>query len=54
MHVEDLKQTLPKLGFDYRVESSGDNWQDICPACKRKVLALTQLRIMEEARGPTT
>jgi hypothetical protein len=53
MHVEDLKQTLPKLGFDYRLDSPG-NWQDICPECKRKVLALTQLRIMEEARGSTT
>ena len=54
MHIDDLKQTLPKLGFDYRIESSGGNWQNICPACKRKTLALTQLRIMEEARGSTT
>jgi hypothetical protein len=54
MHVEDLKQTLPKLGFDYRLEKSGGHWQDVCPACKRKLLALTQLRMMEEGRGPTT
>jgi hypothetical protein len=54
MHVDDLKQTLPKLGFDYSFEGSGGNWQDVCPACKRKLLASTQLRMMEEARGSTT
>jgi hypothetical protein len=26
-------------------------WQDLCPACKRKSLALAQLRIKEAARG---
>jgi hypothetical protein len=54
MHIDDLKQTLPKLGFDYRLERSDGNWQDICPACKRKALAQTQLRMMEETRGSTT
>jgi hypothetical protein len=54
MHVDDLKQTLPQLGFDHRLEESGGNWQDVCPPCKRKILAMTQLRMMEEARGSTT
>jgi hypothetical protein len=54
MHADDLKQTLPKLGFDYSFEESGGNWQDVCPPCKRKFLASTQLRMMEEARGSTT
>jgi hypothetical protein len=54
MQVDDLKQTLPQLGFDYRLGESGGNWQDVCPPCKRKTLALTQLQMMEEARGSTT
>ncbi|MCI0540791.1 MAG: MFS transporter, partial [Verrucomicrobiales bacterium] len=49
MHVDDLKQTLSQLGFDYRLEKSGGNWQDVCPPCKRKSLALTQLQMMKEA-----
>jgi NNP family nitrate/nitrite transporter-like MFS transporter len=27
------------------------NWQELCPACKRKALATAQLRLQEEARG---
>jgi nitrate/nitrite transporter NarK len=54
MHVNDLKQTLPKLGFDYGLDKSDGHWQDVCPACKRKTLAQTQLRMMKEARGSTT
>jgi hypothetical protein len=54
VHVDDLKQVLPRLGFDYRFDNAEGNWQDVCPVCKRKILALTQLRVMEEARGSTT
>src|SRR5690606_38629309 len=54
MHVDDLKRTLPQLGFDYRLDEPGGSWQDVCPPCKRKLLALTQLRMMEETRGSTT
>jgi len=43
MHVDDLKTTLGQLGFDYQ------GWQDLCPVCKRKTLASTQLRLKEEA-----
>jgi hypothetical protein len=55
MHVDDLKQVLGELGFDYSGfggdsgESSG-SWQDLCPACKRKTLAGAQLH-QEAARG---
>jgi NNP family nitrate/nitrite transporter-like MFS transporter len=57
MHVDDLKLALGELGFDYRIparmpegRSAGD-WQELCPACKRKSLAGAQLRLKEEARG---
>jgi nitrate reductase gamma subunit len=38
MHVDDLKRVL-------------GNWQELCPACKRKSLSLAQLRLKEEANG---
>jgi len=49
MHIEDLKKVLPQVGFDYTV--GNDTWQEICPACKRKSLALAQLQLKEEGRG---
>jgi hypothetical protein len=51
MHIEDLKQVLPRLGFDYQLEANGAHWQDLCPACKRRTLAAAQLRLQEEAHG---
>jgi hypothetical protein len=42
MHTEDLKQVLEELGFDYRYED-GTHYQDVCPTCRRKLLALNQL-----------
>jgi len=46
MHVDDLKLGLDQLGFDYRME--GGHWQELCPACKRKTIAVTQLRLKRE------
>jgi NNP family nitrate/nitrite transporter-like MFS transporter len=45
MHIDDLKQVLPQLGFEY------GKWQTLCPPCKRKSLAGSQLRMQEERRG---
>jgi hypothetical protein len=39
----DLKDVLPQVGFDYTVRGGG-NYQDNCPACRRKVVALAQSR----------
>src|SRR5262249_22029103 len=42
MHVEDLKLVLDQLGFNFRF---GDvHYQEICPACRRRLLALNQGR----------
>jgi hypothetical protein len=41
MQREDLKRVLPPLGFDYTAEG-GQNWQDLCPACRRKLVTLHQ------------
>jgi MFS transporter, NNP family, nitrate/nitrite transporter len=51
MHIQDLQTILPQLGFDYRMPSGPETWQNLCPACKRKTLSVAQLRIKEDARG---
>jgi NNP family nitrate/nitrite transporter-like MFS transporter len=51
MHVDDLRRVLPQLGFDYTMPGPAGNWQELCPACKRKSLSRAQLRLKEESRG---
>jgi MFS transporter, NNP family, nitrate/nitrite transporter len=51
MHIDDLKRILPQLGFEYGIAGPAGNWQELCPACKRKSLATAQLRLQEKARG---
>lgn len=51
MHIEDLKTVLPQIGFNYSMPGPVSNWQELCPACKRKSLSLAQLRLKEEANG---
>ncbi len=41
MHVEDLKDVQSALGIHYEL-SSGGHYQDVCPACRRKSLAMAQ------------
>jgi len=45
-HVDDLKVVLDQLGFDYGIEPNGvvagGNYQDTCPACRRRQVALAQ------------
>jgi hypothetical protein len=51
MHIDDLNRVLPQIGFDYRIEEGQFTWQEICPACKRKLLSLAQLRLRAESHG---
>jgi NNP family nitrate/nitrite transporter-like MFS transporter len=51
MHIDDLRRVLSSLEFDYRTETSGGHWQALCPACKRKTLAITQITMKEAGRG---
>jgi hypothetical protein len=39
--VADLKAVLPEVGFDYATDDGG-HYQDTCPACRRKLVALAQ------------
>jgi NNP family nitrate/nitrite transporter-like MFS transporter len=51
LHVDDLMRVLPQLGFDYTMPGPAGNWQELCPACKRKSISMAQLRLKEESRG---
>ena len=50
MHIDDLKQVERELGIRYEAVpmttsapgNATSHYQDICPACRRKSLALTQ------------
>jgi hypothetical protein len=48
LQTEDLKLVLDQLGFDYRYED-GTHYQDVCPGCRRRLLAVNQ----REAIGET-
>jgi nitrate reductase gamma subunit len=53
LHINDLKTVLRELAFDYSLGSSA-SWQDVCPPCKRKSLATSQLRLKKELHGTAT
>lgn len=42
MHVNDLKTVLEELGMDYQIDADL-HYQEICPVCRRKMMALNQL-----------
>jgi hypothetical protein len=46
MQVADLKVVEQELGIDYRMTGAVDHYQQICPACRRKLLALNQGRLL--------
>ena len=48
LQVEDLKKVLDELGLDQRFDD-GTHYQEVCPQCRRKLLALNQL---EAIGGP--
>lgn len=41
MQITDLKDVLPRVGFDY-TDAGGGNWQDVCPSCRRKLVTAAQ------------
>jgi hypothetical protein len=51
MHIDDLKRVEPELGIDFqRVRPLGIHYQDVCPPCRRKSLALTQDALWRRGR----
>jgi hypothetical protein len=41
MHIQDLKDVQDSLGIHYQLPNGG-HYQDVCPACRRKSLAMAQ------------
>ena len=52
MQVSDLKVCLDQLNFDYRSadETRPGHYQDLCPSCKRKQVALAQRAALQQAK----
>jgi hypothetical protein len=46
MQVEDLKRVEQELGIDYQLDGPVAHYQEICPVCRRKLLALNQGRLL--------
>jgi hypothetical protein len=53
LHVEDLKQVEAQLGIQYEIEP-GVHYQDVCPGCRRKNLALIQDGLLQAVRRAET
>ena len=43
LQMNDLKDVLPQVGFEYSLPGGG-NYQDHCPACRRRLVTLAQSR----------
>jgi hypothetical protein len=48
MHIDDLKTVLDEVGFNFRFATpDGEiHYQDICPPCRRRLLALNQGKVL--------
>jgi len=46
MHIDDLKHVFAELGMDSHFDGTVSHYQDICPPCRRRLLALNQGRTM--------
>jgi hypothetical protein len=46
MHIDDLKHVFAELGMDAHCDGTVLHYQDICPPCRRRLLALNQGRTM--------
>ena len=44
LQMTDLKEVLPEVGFDYSLPGGAGSYQDHCPPCRRRVVALAQSR----------
>jgi hypothetical protein len=53
LHVEDLKRVQSSLGIDYRFPD-GTHYQDVCPQCRRRNLALNQDGLWRHEAQPLT
>jgi hypothetical protein len=50
LHLRDLKQVEAELGIQYKTHDV--HFQDVCAACRRKMLAIAQDELWRAAREP--
>jgi hypothetical protein len=48
LQVQDLKTVLDELGFNFRFATPDGvlHYQEICPPCRRRLLALNQGKVL--------
>jgi nitrate reductase gamma subunit len=51
LHVNDLKHVLKELKIDNQIDGSVTHYQEICPPCRRRLLALNQGRNVGKDHG---
>jgi len=51
MQIDDVRAVLTQMGFDYTTGGPAKHWQALCPPCKRKSIALSQLKVKEQFHG---
>jgi hypothetical protein len=51
LHVNDLKQVLRELAIDNQLDGPVEHYQEICPPCRRRLLALNQGRNVGKDHG---
>lgn len=51
LHVNDLKQVLSELAIEQHVAGAVEHYQEICPPCRRRLLALNQGRNVGRDHG---
>lgn len=51
LHVDDLKHVLSELAIDNQLDGPVEHYQEICPPCRRRLLALNQGRNVGKDHG---
>jgi hypothetical protein len=51
LHVNDLKHVLSELAIDNQLKGPVEHYQEICPPCRRRLLALNQGRNVGRDHG---
>jgi MFS transporter, NNP family, nitrate/nitrite transporter len=51
LHVNDLKHVLSELAIDNQLDGPVEHYQEICPPCRRRLLALNQGRNVGKDHG---
>ncbi|MSR32923.1 MAG: hypothetical protein EXR99_15625 [Gemmataceae bacterium] len=54
IHVNDLKEVEQQLGYQFELTEGSGHYQEVCPACRRKLLALAQGKVWRQTHPEAT